>query len=108
MREEEIALPPLGLLLPLSRGEASPDMRDAVALSDSLRAELPRMLREHVAIREATLRMGEVARAEGNVEVETLAHALALHAKSEEEVFYPAAVLVGDIVRARFETDLSR
>ena len=30
-----------------------------------------------------------------------LAAALALHAKSEEEIFYPAAVLVGDLVRAR-------
>lgn len=108
VREEEIALPPLGLLLPLSRGEAAPDMREAVAMADSLRAELPRMLREHVAIREATHRMGEAARAEGNAEVAALAHDLALHAKSEEEVFYPAAVLVGDLVRARFDMEVSR
>ena len=26
---------------------------------------------------------------------------LALHAKTEEEVLYPAAILVGDVIRAR-------
>jgi hypothetical protein len=45
--------------------------------------------------------MGEVARAEGNAEVARLAEQLALHARSEEELFYPAAVLVGDLVRQR-------
>jgi hypothetical protein len=72
-------------------------------MTDSLRAELPRMLEEHAAIRAATTRMGEVARAEGNAEVARLAEKLALHARSEEEVFYPAALLVGDLVRARVQ-----
>ncbi|HEX5830584.1 MAG TPA: hemerythrin domain-containing protein [Gemmatimonadaceae bacterium] len=101
VREEQIALPPLSLLAPLARGEATPAMRAVLPLTDSLRAELPRMLEEHVAIRAATVRMGEVARAAGNAGVAHLAEKLALHARSEEELFYPAAVLVGDLVRAR-------
>lgn len=101
VREEQIALPPLSLLAPLARGEATPAMRAVLPLTDSLRAELPRMLEEHVAIRAATTRMGEVARAEGNTQVARLAEKLALHARSEEVLFYPAAVLVGDLVRAR-------
>ena len=100
-REEEIALPPLGLLAPLANGEKDPSMREVLPMTDSLRAELPRMLEEHKAIRAATQRMGEIARAEGNAEVVRLAEQLALHAKSEEELFYPAAVLVGDLVRQR-------
>lgn len=100
-REEQIALPPLSLLAPLARGESSADMREVLPLTDSLRAELPRMLQEHVAIHAATERMGEAARAAGNSAVAQLAEKLALHARSEEEVFYPAAVLVGDLVRAR-------
>jgi hypothetical protein len=101
VREEEIALPPLGLLAPLARGESGPEMRDVLPLTDSLRAELPRMLEEHKAIRAATIRLGGVARAEGNTAVERLAEQLTLHAQSEEELFYPAALLVGDLVRAR-------
>ncbi len=100
-REEQIALPPLALLAPLSRGEATAAMRAVLPLTDSLRAELPRMLREHAAIRAATVRMGEVARAHGDSAVARLAEKLALHARSEEELFYPAAVLVGDLVKAR-------
>ena len=100
-REEQIALPPLGLLAPLARGEFAPAMLDVLPMTDSLRSELPRMLEEHATIRAATAKLGEVARAEGNTAVARLAEQLALHARSEEELFYPAAVLVGDIVRAR-------
>jgi hypothetical protein len=99
VREEQIALPPLGLLGPLSRGERTAEMRAVLPMSDSLRAELPRMLQEHVAIHAATVKLGEAARAAGNTAVAHLAEKLALHAKSEEEVFYPAAILVGDLVR---------
>jgi hypothetical protein len=59
------------------------------------------MLEEHKAIRAATIRLGEAARAEGNAVVARLADQLLLHAQSEEELFYPAAILVGDVVRAR-------
>jgi hypothetical protein len=100
-REEEIALPPLGLLAPLARGEFTPDMMEVLPLTDALRAELPRMLEEHKAVQAATTALGEAARAAGDRPVAALAEALALHARSEEEVFYPAAVLVGDIVRSR-------
>lgn len=105
VREEEIALPPLGLLAPLAAGEMTPKMREVLPLTDALRIELPRMLEEHQAIRAATRRLGEVARAEGNTEVVHLTQKLALHAQSEEELFYPAAVLVGDLVRARLSVE---
>lgn len=102
-REEEIALPPLGLLAPLSRGEYSPEMLQVLPMTDSLRAELPRMLEEHAGIHAAALRMKQAATSAGNTEVVDLADALALHARSEEELFYPAAILVGEVVRIRSE-----
>ena len=100
VREEQIALPPLGLLAPLAQREITPEMRKVLPMTDSLRAELPHMLQEHRAIRDATLRLRRVARASGNARVVRLAEQLALHARTEEEVLYPAAVLVGDLVRA--------
>ena len=104
VREEQIALPPLGLLAPLSRGEVTPEMREVLLMTDALRAELPRMLAEHKAIHTATVRLGEAAKATGNADAERLAEMLKVHAQSEEEVFYPAALLVGDVVRARSAT----
>jgi hypothetical protein len=101
VREEQIALPPLGLLEPLSRGEVTAGMRGVLPMTDSLRAELPRMLEEHKGIRGATLRLRDAARAEGNADIEQFADRLALHARSEEELFYPAAILVGDLIRVR-------
>lgn len=101
IREEQIALPPLGLLAPLARGERSRAMRAVLPLTDSLRAEMPRMLREHQAIHAATVRLRDVARARGNLPVQRLADQLLLHAQSEEQMMYPAALLVGDLVRAR-------
>ena len=108
VREEQIALPPLGLLAPLSRGEFTPEMREVLPMTDALRAELPRMLSEHKAIRTATLRLGEAAKVAGNPDVERLAETLKVHAQNEEELFYPAALLVGDVVRARSATGTSQ
>jgi hypothetical protein len=100
-REEEVALPPLGLLAPLSRGALPEGAADVLPLTDALTRELPRMLEEHKQIRVAVEQLRTAAREEQATRYERLAEELALHAQTEEEVLYPAAVLVGEIVRAR-------
>src|SRR5512134_2350434 len=52
VREEQIAMPPLGLLAPLAAGDhlPVPVVSAALVMTDALRAELPRMLAEHKAI----------------------------------------------------------
>jgi hypothetical protein len=101
VREEQIALPPLGLLRALADGRAIPDMAAVLPLTDSLKAELPAMLAEHMSIGVAVQRLARVAREARQPEVERLAEEIRLHALTEEEVLYPAAVLVGELVRAR-------
>ena len=105
VREEEIALPPLGLLRPLSEGRDIPEagIVDVLAMTDALKRELPRMLEEHVRIRAAVENLRVAARAENSAKEEQLAQDLALHAQGEEELLYPAAILVGDLIRARQE-----
>lgn len=102
-REEQIALPPLGLLAPLAAGARIPDdaASAALSMSQSLRSEMPRMMEEHQTIRSAVRKLGEAARSEKAARYERFAEALASHARSEEEVLYPAAILVGDLVRAK-------
>jgi hypothetical protein len=100
-REEEIALPPLGLLAPLAEGKSPDGMREAAAMAATLREEMPRMLREHAEIRAAIERLERAARDARHAEGVAFAEKLALHARTEEEVLYPAAILVGDIIRAR-------
>ncbi len=103
VREEQIALPPLGLLAPLAAGERVPEavLSETLAMTDALKAELPHMLKEHRAIRAAVGKLQVAAVAEHAAKVERLAEQLALHAQTEEEVLYPAAVLVGDLIRSR-------
>ena len=101
VREEQIALPPLGLLAPLARGEMPQHAASIATLSDSLRIELPRMLEEHKTIRAAVHELGRIARDSGAEKYVQFAAQLAHHALTEEEVLYPAAVVVGDLIRAR-------
>jgi hypothetical protein len=53
VKEDRIALPPLGLLTALARGEVTDEMAEVLKLTDQLEAELPQMLAEHGAIGEA-------------------------------------------------------
>jgi hypothetical protein len=103
LREEEIALPPLGLLAPLSAGEPTPaaTLSAVVKMTEALRAEMPKMLAEHAQIRAAVAELRAAAEAAGAEAQVELADELALHARTEEEVLYPAALLVGELLRAR-------
>lgn len=103
VREEQIALPPLGLLAPLAAGDHLPEgvVSEALTMTDALRSELPQMLEEHKKIRAAVEKLRLAAHAEQATKYEQLAEQLALHAQTEEEVLYPAAALVGDLIRAR-------
>lgn len=100
-RENEIALPPLGLLAPLAAGKTSTGEQDVLPMTDALRKEMPRMLEEHTRIRAATEKLRSAARDEKAAAQEQFAERLAAHARTEEEILYPAAILVGDIIRAR-------
>jgi hypothetical protein len=97
--EEEFAVPPLALLAPLARGEATPAMRPILAKTDRLKAELPRMLAEHRAIVEALGALVTAGEEERQPEAVTFAEKLRLHAATEEEVLYPAAILVGEYLK---------
>lgn len=73
-------------------------------MTDALTRELPQMLEEHKAIRAAVENPQVAARADNAAKYERLANDLALHAQTEEEVLYPAAILVGEIIRARLRS----
>ena len=102
-REEGIALPPLGVLASLAHGMSIPeqDLARALSLSDSLRKVLPQVLGEHSRIARAADALRKAAKDEHMEKYAELADQVALHAQHEEEVLYPAAMLVGDLIRAR-------
>lgn len=103
IRENDYAVPPLGLLTRLVSGTVTHDMEWVLPLVDRLKTELPLMLREHEAIVGALKQLGEAAQAEGHTQTVRFAERLQRHAQLEEEILYPAAVLVGEYVRLKLE-----
>ena len=96
VREEEFALPPLGLLADVVRGALRSDMVEVLAMTRRLKAELPAMFAEHRRIVDALEKLGAAAQAAGMPEIERFAAALTRHAQTEELVMYPAAILLGE------------
>jgi hypothetical protein len=94
VKEERYALPPLGALLPLAQGRLA-DLAEVLPLSRELEAELDTMLAEHREIVAVVGDMRVAAVREGHADAAALADALAAHVASEEQVMYPAAILVG-------------
>lgn len=95
LKEEAYALPPLAALRQLGETGRSPLLKDAAAKADKLRAELPRMLEEHKLIGVALRDLQNAGRAAKDEDAMRFAQALARHAQMEEEVLYPASLLIG-------------
>ena len=102
LKEEEYALPPLGLLGPLSKGKLEPAMADVLKMTDKLEAEMPRMLAEHKEIVTALQRLIDAARSESMLDYVRFAEKLMAHARTEEEVSYPTALLIGRYLKGAF------
>ena len=102
VKEEEVALPPIGLLSSLARGEVDDDMKSVFGMTDRLKAELPKMLEEQTVVA-ALEKLIVAAEAEKKPEHARFAKKLMLHAQTEEEVLLLAAVLIGEYLKLKFE-----
>ncbi len=103
VKEEEYALPPLGLLSLLSDGKVSPEMGNVLSMTDKLKAELPEMIKEHKAIVAALKKLSDAAKKEKKPRHARFAEKLMLHAQTEEEVLYPISILIGEYLKARLK-----
>lgn len=101
LREDEYAIPPLALLGRLAKGDLTPEMAEILPLVARLKDELPLMVEEHRAIIGALIQLGNAASAEGLRPWAEFADELRQHAQMEEEILYPAAILVGEYVKSR-------
>ena len=112
-KEEEYAMPPLGLLSLLPRESRQGEDREAgmtitkdaqqkiLAKTDKLKEDLPNMLEEHKQIVDALENLIYAAKQENKSEYIHFAKKLKLHAQTEEEVLYPAAILVGEYLKLK-------
>ena len=99
MREEKFAFRPLSLLPALGRGETPANLGSVLDLVEGLKREMPQMKDEHRQMSEALRRFAQDAVGEEKVEYVALAEEMLKHQHLEEEIIYPAAMLVGELAR---------
>lgn len=100
-KEEQVALPPLGLLAQVSSGTVTRQMEYVIPLTDKLKTALPEMLKEHKAIAKELDKLHTAATTENNMEAIEFAAHLKQHVETEEQILYPAAVLVGQVIKEK-------
>lgn len=101
VKEEEYALPPLGLLKILMEEKPISGIEKVVGMTDRLKSELPHMLQEHEAIVASLEKLAESACQENKPEYARFAEKLILHARTEEDVLYPASLLLGEYIKLK-------
>jgi hypothetical protein len=102
--EEAYALPPLALLPMLAEGTLPPESAQILEMTGKLKANLGQMIAEHRAIQAALQTLIAAATDENKPEHAEFARKLMLHAQNEEEILYPAALLIGEYLKLRLET----
>lgn len=105
LKEEEYALPPLGLLTALAEGKyiQEDEIESVLQMTWRLKEELPLMLKEHKEIVAALEKLGTAAKEENKREYVQFAQKLILHAQTEEEVLYPTSILIGEYIKLKQE-----
>ncbi len=117
-KEEEYALPPLGLLSSLvteeheqmgSRGREeeknsriTQDIKNnIIVMTDKLNSDLSHMTEEHNEIVATLNNLIEIAKVENKTDLVAFAEKLKLHTKTEEQVLYPNAILIGKYLKLK-------
>jgi iron-sulfur cluster repair protein YtfE (RIC family) len=103
VKEEDFGLPALGLLPHLATGRVSPVMRGVIVMTDRLKVQYEQMLADHEVIVAAVHELAEAATQEGKLEYAGFCKKLLLHMKTEEQVLYPAAILIGEYLKLKLD-----
>lgn len=98
-RENELALPVIGVARELVEGKTSADFPKALELADKFKAEYEKMLQEHVEIVKTLDELEKVAKQAKRQSAIEFARKLKLHAKTEEDLTYPAVLMTGRLLR---------
>jgi len=93
--EEDYVLPPLGLLPSLSLGNLPSEKKDIMMLIRKFKSQAAHMSAEHQLIKALMDELKVAAEKDNHPEVHLLAGELVQHATMEEEVLYPAVILIG-------------
>lgn len=92
--EEDNVLPALGLLPFLASGQLPGQIQEFKPLADQLNVKIFHLEIEHQLIKAHIDELMKVSSSEQKAGIEQLESALMVHAKTEEEIFFPAAIVI--------------
>ena len=101
LKEEDDLLQTLGLLVPLAHHEFNAGMLEVLAKTQHLKARMFEIMREHVEIIDAAHKLLHAAHAEKKLSLVGFTERLMLRAWTDEVVFYPAAILIGEFLKLK-------
>jgi hemerythrin superfamily protein len=99
--EERSIFPVLALLPHLERGDVEPDMMDILPLISDFSARHHALNDHHQTILTAIEELLQAAHKEKNREFAEFAYNMRVHETVEDEVIYPAVILVGKYLREK-------
>ena len=99
--EEDYVLPPLGLLPLLASGKLPEQSKEVIQLCEKLKSQLSHLSAEHQLIKAFMDELMQAATKENHLEIIEFEKELQQHATTEEEVFFPAAILIGEYLKLK-------
>lgn len=100
--EEKLSISVLGALQPYVNGTLTQDAKDqAIKLSQQFKQKYPTMLEEHKQIVVALDRLQNTATKENRQDVISFIEQLRNHALSEEQITYPATIVIGELLELK-------
>ena len=98
-KENELALPVIGIARELAEEKTSTDFPKALELFEKFKPEYEKMLQEHVEIVKALDELEKAAKRAKKPAVMNFVRKLKLHAKTEEDLTYPAVLMAGKLLK---------
>ncbi|MGE5781292.1 MAG: hemerythrin domain-containing protein [Nitrososphaerales archaeon] len=101
-KEEQLSIPVLGALQPYVNGTLTEETRNQVIkISQQFKQEYPSMLEEHKQIVAVLDNLENIAMKENRQDVISFIAELKSHAMNEEQVTYPATIVVGELLELK-------
>ncbi len=104
--EEDLILPPLGLLPLLANNQIPEQSKDVILLSKNIKTMMTHMSVEHQLISAYIEELKKAADKQQLSEIMDFEKEVHQHANSEEEVYFPAAIMVGEYLKLKSEKNL--
>ncbi len=101
--EEDFILPPLGLLPSLARGQMPEQSKEGIQYSEKISSYMNHMSAEHQLINAFIEELKQACDKEQLPEMIEFQKQVMHHATSEEEVFFPASILIGEYLKLKSE-----